>query len=191
MPILNIKARKLKRNFIKFLNLIKFNSINFSKSKQIILFWIILAYLSLFLNWINFTKNKSENIFNNITVFSWIIIFLILSFLVFIVFSRNYKNNLKKIFNINLKDYNFFIYFSITIFFIWISTLSNIIWLKRFESEIFYWKWAILLLSATILIFIWGLLLKKENKQKDYTCINESEEEIQIKKEKNNMKLPI
>jgi len=184
-------TRKIKRILNDFLNLIKFKSFNLTKSKQIIFIWIVLTYISLFSNWLLINNNKSENIFNNITGFSWVIIFILISFLFFILFSRNYKEKIKKSLKLNLKDYNFFIYFSIIIWILWISILSNIIWLKRFQSDISYWNWTILLISASIIIFIWAILLKKETKEKNYICINEAEGETIDKKWEKNMKLPL
>lgn len=186
----SIKIRKSKKNLKLLIDLIKFKSLNFTKSKQLILVWLILSYISLFLNWIIFKNKLSENIFNNITFFPWIVIFIILLFLTFTLFSTYYKNNLKKIFKLNLKDSSIFIYFSILLFVISLIVLSNIIWLKRFEADIKPWNWEILMISASILIFIWAIFLKEENKQKNYLCVNESEEELKIKKEKDNMKLP-
>ena len=186
-----VKSRKIKKLLSYMTNIFKFKSVSISKAKQTALIWVLVWYLSLFLNWINgASKNFDYNAFNGITWFSWIIIFILLTILLFIILSTNSKEKFKITSNISFDDYKIIKAFSIIIILLSINSLYTIIWLNTFSSDISYWIWVIVSFVSAIVIFISSFTIKKDTTNNKNFYLNDSANEESEIEEKNNMKLP-
>ena len=184
---------KIKNEIKCLLNNIKFKSLNLTLSKQIIIIWIIVTFVSLFLPWvIDTNKNILWNSFASISWNIWYILLLILIFSLFIIFSTNYKDKLKLYSNISVKNHFFIITSAFIIISFNIIAISFINWLNTFFESLIYWKWVVLSMTWWFIILIWWFLLRKEyyldSSEIILNKLNQNRE--QIKKE-DNMKLPI
>ena len=186
-----VKTRKLKNLIKNIANNIRFKIESFSFAKIIILMWVLMAYFSLFMKWINSgNKDISSNAFNDITSISAYILIFLLFIILFLLFSFNKKEKIKKTTNIIFRDYIIIIFISIIILLLAINNLWVLLWLKMFSAEIDYWAWIIILIISQIFTFIWAVLLKNEHYCPNNICLNDSREGISENSIKNNTKLP-
>ena len=186
------KQNNFKDDIKCFLSKIKFKSINLTFSKQIVLIWVIIWYISLFIPWI---KDINEWIFwNSFYSLSWNIGFLlmiILSLPIFVILSTSYKEKIKLYSDLSLK--NHFIIITSWVFIISFSiiTLSFINWLHTFFENIFYWNWVILSMTSWFIILIWWIIIRKEyyadNSEIILDKLNQNRKKT---KQEDNMKLP-
>jgi len=180
-------SRKIKNILNKILNIIKFKIEAFSFSKIVIFVWVIIWFISLFMGHIN---PIYSNIFNKITIISWIFSILILAIISFLLFSYNKKEKIKKSSNILFRDYIIIIFLSIILFILSINNLWIILGLETFDSEIQYWNWVIMLILSSIFLFNWAIILKWEYLSWNNIYMNDSTEQKIEELEKNNTKLP-
>jgi hypothetical protein len=185
--------KKNRQNNIKtIIKNIKYKLINLTLSKQIVILWIILWFISLYFPWIkDVEKSISWNSFYSLTWNIGFLLIIILIFPLFIIFSTNYKEKLKLYSDISIKNH----FIIITIWFIIISfsiiSLSFINGLHTFFENIYYWKWVILCMTAWVIIFTWWLLLRKEYYSDNSEIIlNKLNENREKNKKEDNMKLP-
>ena len=181
--------RKLKNTLNSFLNTIKFKIEAFSFSKIVILVWVVIWYISLFMNHISWDDLYS-NIFNKITFTSAIIIIIVLTVILFLLFSYNKKEKIKKSANVIFRDYIIIIFLSLILFTLEINNLWIILWLKTFNTNLTYWNWVVMLIVSSIFLFIWAILLKNEYHVWKNIYMNDSPEQKLEEIEKNNTKLP-
>ena len=144
------KQNRIKEEVKCFLSNFKFKSINLTFSKQIVLLWVIIWYVSLFIPWIK-DVNQWIN-WNSFYSLSWNIGFLliiILSLPIFIILSTSYKEKIKLYSDLSLK--NHFIIITSWIFIISFSiiTLSFINWLHTFFEKPKH---------AVLAFFMWNIL---------------------------------
>ena len=186
------KQNNFKDDIKCFLSKIKFKSINLTFSKQIVLIWVIIWYISLFIPWI---KDINEWIFwNSFYSLSWNIGFLlmiILSLPIFVILSTSYKEKIKLYSDLSLK--NHFIIITSWVFIISFSiiTLSFINWLHTFFENIFYWNWVILSMTSWFIILIWWIMIRKEYyADSSEIILDKLNQNRKITKQEDNMKLP-
>jgi len=181
---------KFKRKLNSHFENLKFKSINFSFSKQIIILWSIIWFISLFLPWI-IDNNKTWNSFNSLTWNIWFIIVIILVLSIFVTISNNYKEKIKLYSDLSIKNHFIIITSWLFILSFSIISLSFISWLNTFSWDMRYWNWIILCMTSSIIILIWWFLTRKEYYSNSSEIIldklNNDRKKI---KEKNNMKLP-
>ncbi len=181
------------KNDIKcFLKNLKFKSINLTFSKQLVLSWSLIWFISLFLPWIQ--DNKNWDVWNSFNSISWNIgylLIILLFFTLFVSLSTNYKEKLKLYSDLSIK--NHFIVITVWAFIISFSVilLSFANWLSLFFENISYWKWVILLMTSWIIILIWWFIIKKEYYSEDSEIIlNKFNKDREKNKIEDNMKLP-
>ena len=189
------KSRKLKRKVTKFLNILKFNSLNATSYHKVILIWSVIVLSWLFFTWVEVIWLQGigkENGFSALLWASgWIILILSL-FIIFVLLSERTKEKLKLLFNISFKDYHPpIIGWSIIILMI-VNSIVSMRALRTFSSEIVFGRWLFITVSGTIIVIIWWLFLKKhyDNTVKwIYSEIWEDGQDIATRT-KDNMKLP-
>jgi len=189
MKNFRILSRKIHNFFNKIFNNIRFRIESFNLAKIVILSWVILWIMSLFL--IHIKSNNKDitlNIFNSITKFSAYFAICIYFIILFLLFSFNKKEKIKKVSLLTFRDYSIILFLSINLLLLALNNIFVINWLKIFYSEVYLWKWAILFLLSSFIIWLGSILLKKEYYNQNIV-INDStwntEEAI-----KNNTKLP-
>lgn len=179
------KIRKIVQNF-------KFKSTNLSISKQIVILWSLLWFISLFLPWIkDIEKITSWNSFYSLTWNIGYLLIIILFMPIFVILSTNHKEKIKLYSDLSLK--NHFIIITSWIFIISFSiiTLSFVNWLHIFFESIIYWKWVILSLTSWFIILIWWFLIRKEYYfDSSEIILNKLNQNREIIKDVDNMKLP-
>ncbi len=183
---------KIKNKLITLVNNFNFKSINLSLSKQLVLSWSIIWYISLFLPWIIDNKIwKTRNSFCSLSWNIWYLLMIILILPIFVIFSTNYKEKLKLYSDLSLK--NHFIIITSWFFIISFSiiTLSFVNWLHTFFENTTYWKWVILCMTSWVIILFWWLLIRKEYYNNSSEIIlNKLNQNREDTKEKDNMKFP-
>lgn len=183
---------KIKIELKAIIDKFNFKRVNLSLSRQLVLLWTIIWYISLFLPWI--VDNKIWEVWNSFYSISWNIWYLLIIILflpIFVIFSTNYKEKIKLYSDLSLKNH----FIIITSWFFVISfsiiTLSFINGLHTFFENTSYWKWVILCMTGWIIMLIWWFLIRKEyynnNSEIILNRLNQNREEA---KEKDNMKLP-
>ena len=189
------KSRKLKRKITKFLNILKFNSLNATTYHKVILIWCLIVIFGLFFTWVEVVWIQGigkENGFSSLLWASgWIILTLTL-FIVFVLLSERTKEKLKLLFNISFKDYHPpIVGWAIMILMI-VNSIVTMRALRTFSSEIVFWRWLFIAVSGTIIVILGWLSLKKhydKNVKWIYSEIWEDGQDIVIET-KDNMKLP-
>lgn len=193
------KTRKFKRQLLQIIDLIKLKWLNLSTSRKIILAWILVWFISLFLNWsdsTSVTSNNIENSFSDLVWRTWITLIIIQALILFLTFSKKNKDKIKISTDLHIKDFTLVIIAWIFTIIVSINALNFINWLQRFSSDIILWTWIISEICAWIIVTVWWILLRSEfYKNRNQVYINESEEEIiddgTIEKvDENNMSLP-
>ena len=189
---MNLRDNNKNNKLNYFIKNFKFKSLNLSFSKQIVLLWTIICFISLFLPWIkDIEKWLSWDSFYSL---SWNIGFLlsiILIIPIFTIFSTSYKEKIKLYSDLSLKNHFLIITSGIFILSFSIISLSFINWLQTFFKNIIYWNWIILCMTSWIIILIWWLFIRKEyyknNSEIILNKLNQNRKEIN---KKDNMKLP-
>lgn len=193
---INAKSRRLKRTWIKFLNIIKFEWLNINTHKKIIIVWSFISIYSLFLNWIWSNDNWflwSSNIFHKLLWISWITLLIFYLIILFIILSKDKKETLKKVLKLNINDWIMIFVLWLFNIYITINNLFIIINLNILKSWIFFENWVIVSIVGNIFILLWALLMVIEKTNltvysNEYSLehlIDEPQVDL-----KNNMKLP-
>lgn len=189
---MNKKKKNIKNNLKLFLQNCKFKSLNLTLSKQIVLLWSIVWLISLFVPWIvDEEKMKTWNSFYSLTWNIWFLLIIILILTIFVSISTSHKEKIKLYSDLSFK--NHFIIITSWIFIISFSiiTLSFVNWLNTFFENIVYWKGVILSLTSWFIILIWWFLIRKEYySDSSEIILNKLNQNREIIKEKDNMKLP-
>lgn len=189
------KSRKIKRQLLQTIDLVKLKGLNLSTSKKIVLAWIIVWFISLFLKWVDSTSSASPHIWNSFSDLAWrtwITLLILQIFITFLIFSKKNKEKLKLSIDSHIKDFSLIIISWIFTIVVSINALNFISWLQTFSYDIIYWAWIISEISAWIMITAWWILLRREfYKNLNKVYINESEDD-QVEKidEDTNMSLP-
>lgn len=189
------KSRKIKRQLIQAIDLVKLKGLNLSTSKKIVLAWIIVWFISLFLNWTDSTSSTSINIrnsFSDLVWRTWVTLLILQIFITFLIFSRKNKEKLKMSIDSHIKDFSLVIISWVFTIIVSINALNFVSWLQSFSSDVIYWAWIISEICAWIMITAGWILLRGEfYKNLNKVYINESEDEENDKNEEdNNMTLP-
>lgn len=193
------KTRKFKRQLLQIIDLIKLKWLNLSTSRKIILAWILVWFVSLFLNWIDSTQAISDSVansFSDLVWRTWITLIIIQVLILFLIFSKKNKDKIKLSTDLHIKDFTLVIIGWIFTIIVSINALNFINWLQHFSSDIILWTWIISEICSWIIITVWWILLRSEfYKNRNQIYINESEEELidneSIEKvDENNMSLP-
>lgn len=195
----NAKNRRLKRKFTKIINFLKFSWLNLNTAQKLSIIWIIIWFISLFLNWINSVDNTIIwNVFNKTLWITWYIFIIIYIIILSIILSKNKVVIVKNILNIGLKNSLLIIILSFFSLLLVINSAYIINWLSTFKEWIYFWNWVIFSIISSIFLILWSIIeiRSKENIwifTKDYeddyeNIINKRDENIID--EKNNMKLP-
>ena len=184
---INSKNRKLKYKLHLILNRLWFNFFNLSLSQKISFVWIIISFISLFLNWFTI---KYETILNY-TAFSinawyiWYIILIELIILLFLILSNSNKEKFKSKTNLVFHDHTIIIFFWLIIFLLTWAIFNSIKWFTLLFQDISIWNWIVFELVGSIFIIFSGILNYREKKQ-------EILHKIYVENNlKNNMSLPI
>ena len=193
---MNLRNKNPKINIIneikKLLENFKFKSINLTLSKQIVLLWSLIWFISLFLPWIkDINKEITWNSFYSLTWNIGFLLIIILLLPIFIILSTSYKEKIKLYSWLSLQ--NHFIIITSWFFIISFSiiTLSFVNGLHTFFENIFYWNWVILCMTSWFIILIWWLIIRKEYYDESSEIIlNKLNENREIIKQEGNMKLP-
>lgn len=186
------KNRRLKRNVLSLVNILKFKWLNLSNWEKVSIVWISLSLISLFFVWVDSTSwEEKGTAFSSLSWSVGYIILFVLLFLFFILFSHSRKEKLKLYSDIHFKDSTIIILWWIFNIFLSFNIFSFVEWLQRFSSTIIYGNGIILSITWAIVIVIWGIITRKEKKDEKYSIYtNELIEEEEQKEEENNMKLP-
>ena len=189
------KSRKVKRQLLHVIDLVKLKWLNLTLPKKIILSWNVIWFFSLFFRWVDSTSSISDNIGGAFSSLAWktglsLLVVHILVF--FLIFSKKNKDKLKLSIDSHIKDFSLVIICWVMITILWINAFFYVDWLQHFSSDIIYWPWVIAEISAWIMITIGWFLLRNDfytNINKVY--INESEDDEQEQMdEDSNMSLP-
>ena len=189
------KSRKIKRQLIQTIDLVKLKWLNLSTSKKIVLAWTIVWFFSLFLNWIDSTSTTSESIansFSDLVWRTWVTLLILQFFIFFIIFSKKNKEKLKMSIDSHIKDFSLVIISWIFTIVVSINALNFVSGLQYFSSDVIYWAWIISEICAWIMITAWWILLRREfYKNLNKVYVNESEDEEWEKQgDDSNMSLP-
>ena len=204
---INSKNRKLKYKIHLILNRLWFNFFNLSLSQKISFVWIIISFISLFLNWFTI---KYETILNY-TAFSinaWYVGFIILVellILLFLILSNSNKEKFKSKTNLVFHDHTIIIFFWLIIFLLTWAIFNSIKWFTLLFQDISTWNWIVFELVGSIFIIFSGILNYREKKQEILHKIyveNNLKNNIDLEEykdildnkpssDKNNMSLPI
>lgn len=189
------KSRKIKRQLLQLIDLVKLKGLNLSFPQKLILFWTFIGFCFLFINWVSSTSSISDdtgNSFSNLVWMTWISLLIIHMIVLFLVFSKKNKNKIKLSIDSHIKDFSLIIICWIITEIFSINALFYTQWLQQFSSDIVYGNWIIWEIAAWIMIIVWWFLLRKEfykNINKVYINESEDDSENQIIEE-NNMSLP-
>lgn len=188
------KSRKLKRKVTKFLQLIKFQSLNATSYHKMILFWAVVVIIGLFFPWLDIQWLEGIQKINGFSRLLWIsgaTIFALNLFTIFVLLSENTKEKFKRSFNISFKDYHPPIIWGSIVMLMIINSLTTMRSLRTFSSEVQFEKWVFIAISGTIILLIWWFYLKKYyDKHVKWIYSDTQEEHERLQKEKDNMKLP-
>lgn len=189
------KSRKIKRQLLQTIDLVKLKWLNLSTSKKIVLAWTLVGFFSLFMNWIDSTSPNSINVWNSFSDLAgrtWVTLLILQIFIVFLIFSKKNKEKLKLSIDSHIKDFSLIIISWIFTIVVSINALNFAYWLHTFAYDLIYWAWIISEICAWIMITAWWIWLRKEfynNLNKVY--VNESEDDEKEKiEDDNNMSLP-
>jgi len=195
--------RFLQKKILHIQKKIVFKTSHISSWWKLTLFWVLLCFISLFISWGGAFWNivDAENIenfrFNSFSSVLWYIGYFILGWLGLISFSIasiKKKQKLKYFSLIEIRDYSASIISSIVIFLATLHSFFITIWLQLFSSNITHASWIILCMTGSIIIFIWGIVIKWEYRMNiKWSYINsagKSPQESEFKDKKDNMKLP-
>ncbi len=189
------KSRKIKRQLLQTIDLIKFKWFNLSTSKKIVLAWVVFWFISLFLNWVDSTSTTSWNVYSSFSDFvwkTWVTLLLLQIFITFLIFSKKNKEKLKMSIDSHIKDFSLIIMSWVFIIVVSINALNFVSWLQHFSADIIYGAWIIWEICAWIMITAGWIMLRKDfykNINKVYINESEDDEKEEID-EDSNMSLP-
>lgn len=194
---ISAKNRRLKRTLLNIYSFLKFESLNIETPKKIVLFWVILWFSALFLNWTESIDTKHIwNAFKSILWITWYLLFIVNIKILFIIFNTKIKESIKFFFNFDAKDWVIVIFLWAFWLFLTINGIFIIENFSYFTDWIIIWKWVILSIVWYIFILIWWMLMlkTKTNTSVYIDWLENSQNSWEIKEankiEKNNMKLP-
>jgi len=190
---ISAKNRKVKKILQIFLMIISFWWNNFPLHNKMIFFWIIIWFLSLFMNWFEWEK-ISWNSFSWILWITGFLFFLLYLKIFFILFFTKITEKIKFILKINLK--NWILITIIWVFGFW-TAINTIFIIKNisltFDSSMIIWIiWLSVNIVWFIFIIIWWILYNYSKKEVYVYTDNKKEDEIldEIINKDTNMKLP-
>lgn len=177
---------------IKFLaSFLSFKYFSSSYPDKIILFWLLISFVSFFLPWI-FMKWFSGNSFSLELWYLWYVL-CCLNFLVFLVtFSNNKKENIKRNTSLSFKDH-FFVIFSWFVALLLLFVSFNFVRAitLRDTLEAVYWEWFIFAFIWYIFVIVWWFMLLRQYRKDIWEVFtDENIEGLQMKNSSSNMKLP-
>lgn len=190
------KSRKIKRQLIQTIDLVKLKGLNLSISKKIVLAWVIVWFFSLFMNWIDSTSTTSTNVwssFSDLAWRTWITLLILQLLIIFVIFSKKNKEKLKLSIDSHIKDFSLIIIAGVFTIVVSINALNFISWLQTFSSDTIYWAGVISEICSGIMITAGWILLRREfYKNLNKVYVNESEDEtvLENSSDDNNMSLP-
>lgn len=164
---INSKNRKLKYKLHLILNRLWFNFFNLSLSQKITFVWIIISFISLFLNWFTIKYEKTLN-YNSFRINTWYVGYVILIellILLFLILSNSNKEKFKSKTNLVFHDYTIIIFFWLIIFLLTWAIFNSIKWFTLLFQDISIWNWIIFELVGSIFIIFSGILNYREKKQ--------------------------
>jgi hypothetical protein len=195
--------RFLQKRILKLQEKIIFKTSHISSWGKLALFWVLLCLWSLFISWWGAFWNivDAENIenysFNSFSSVMWFIGYFILLWLILVTFSISSikkKQKLKYLSLIEMRDYSCSILTAIVIFLAALHSFFITIWLQLFSSNITHSRWIILCMTGSIIIFIWGIVIRSEYRMNiKWSYISDTGRiplETGTKETKDNMKLP-
>lgn len=196
------KARRLKHKINLWIDRLSFNFINLGAYKKISLIWVLISFISLFLNWFNLTNEKiSGNSFSLNSWYVWFVIILFLFVCSFMLLSNNSKEKIKTKMSIFFSDYAIITFSWIVIFFLTIVIFNSLRWMIKFTQGIEIGNAIIFEIIGSIFMIAWWIFSYKENKKEIlnrlYIENNKSMEDFEEYKDilnktsDKNMKLPI
>ncbi|MDD5769393.1 MAG: hypothetical protein PHE25_00345 [Candidatus Gracilibacteria bacterium] len=193
---ISAKNRRLKRTLLGIIGILKFESFNIEAPKKLVLFGVIIGFISLFMNWTESTNlNHIGNSFKSILGLTGYILFIINIKIFFIIFSKTLKELMKSYFNFNIKDGIIIIFLGVFGLFFTINSLFVIQNFSYFTDGILIGKGVIVSIIGYIFIIIGGIWLMnlKTNTSIYIEGFEETDNDKHGDKDdlsKNNMKLP-
>lgn len=190
------KNRKLKRTILNVISILKFESLNIETPKKIALFWVIVTFVALFLNWTEAVDVK--HVWDAFKSFLWVtgyILVLINIKMIFILLSQKAKELAKMFLGFHAKDGVMIVFLGM----FWLLVSANSIFIienfSYFTTGILVGKWVIFAIVWYIFTIVgWFLMLRTKTKTSIY--IENDDENMSLEEheshesEKNNMKLP-
>jgi len=180
-----------------------FKTSHISTWGKLSLFWVFICFVSLFISWgwSFWNTISSENVkiydFSSFSPIMWYIGFFILSWIslaAFSISSIQKKQKFKYFSLLELRDYSCTIIVGLIVFLWTLHSFFIIIWLKIFSSNITHSNGIILCMTWSIIMIIWGIVIRKEYRMNiKWSYINDSERSPHFsehKDKKGNMKLP-
>jgi hypothetical protein len=189
---MNLRNKNNKREISCFLENFKFKSLNLTISRQIVLLWSIIWFISLFLPWIkDIDKAITWNSFYSLTWNIGFLLIIILLLPIFVILSTSYKEKIKLYSGLSFKNHFIIITSGFFIISFSIITLSFVNGLHTFFENIFYWNWVILCMTSWFIILIWWLIIRKEYySDSSEIILNKLNHNREMVKQEDNMKLP-
>ncbi|NDK08895.1 hypothetical protein EOM39_06690 [Candidatus Gracilibacteria bacterium] len=190
------KSRKIKRQLIQTIDLVKLKGLNLSISKKIVLAGVIVGFFSLFMNWIDSTSTTSTNVgssFSDLAGRTGITLLILQLLIIFVIFSKKNKEKLKLSIDSHIKDFSLIIIAGVFTIVVSINALNFISGLQTFSSDTIYGAGVISEICSGIMITAGGILLRREfYKNLNKVYVNESEDEtvLENSSDDNNMSLP-
>ncbi len=183
----------IKKQLKKIQNKVKVKYLSLSIAKQITLIWTIIWLISLFLPWI-VVSEKNTSVWNSFNAISWNIgyILIVVFFIIFfLVLSNSYKEKLKLYSQIDFKNHFIVIFLWLLAIILSVVILSFAVWLSIIWQYISYWNGPIFCIVSGILIFVWWIFIRLDNKKNNSEIILEEMSKNREKKnKKENMELP-
>lgn len=189
----NIRNKSiLIEKFKSIIENLKFKSINLTFSKQLVVLWSLIAFISLFIPWIKDIESWTNwNSFYTLTWNIWFLLMIILFIPIFVILSSNYKEKIKLYSDVSFKNHFIIITSAIFIISFSIISISFVNWLHTFFENLLYWNWSILCMTWWFVILIWWLMIRKEYYQESSEIIlNKLNQNREMIKKEDNMKLP-
>ena len=188
------KSRKLKRKISRFLQLVKFQSLNATSYHKIILFGALVVIVWLFFPWLEIQWVDGIGKVNGFSRLLWvsgITILLLNLFTIFVLLSDSTKEKLKRALNMSFKDYHPPIIWGIVIILMIINSIITMRSLRIFSSEVQFGRGVFIDISWTIILLIGWFYLKKHYDKHVKWIYSESPEHHEHDEQvKDNMKLP-
>ena len=195
--------RFMQKKIVKLQENILFKTSHISFGWKLALFGIIICFISLFMPWWGAfwniidsenIENYSFNSFSSVMGYVGYFVLLWLCLMFFAITSIKKKQKLKYFSLIEIRDYSSCIITSIVIFLTSLHSFFITTGLTLFSSNITYWNGIILCMTGSIVVFIWGIVIRWEHRMNiKWSYINDTHktnQESVFKEQKDNMKLP-